>query len=116
MQEYNNEDVMVGSWLLGLNVEHTFDSAFCCGDMSVCHSTDTALAGTHRLTGGDSEGAVATRDCNAYAPGAAAGLAPMVVPESGKVCAMFGGGCNGVCGVEDNEAEFAKHSGCARVV
>lgn len=107
---------MVGSWMLGLNVEHNFDSAFCCGDMSVCHATASNLADTHRLSSTESVGSVAARDCNEYVGGSDAGLAPMVIPEVKKVCAMFGGSCNGLCGLDDNEAEYQRHEGCPRVV
>jgi hypothetical protein len=106
---------MVGSWMLGLNVEHTFDSAFCCSDMSVCQATAAKLGNTHVVPRVESTGTVANRDCNDYVAHAGAGLSPTEVPEVGKVCAMFGGGCNGVCGVE-NAALYERHEGCARIV
>ena len=100
MQEYSNEDVMVGSWLLGLSVEHIFDSAFCCGDFSVCHATASSLDGGDVIRRRKHpELTIATRDCSEFAPGAAKVLTPNIIHEGAKTCAMFGGGCNGVCGL-----------------
>lgn len=105
---------MVGSWMLGLNVEHTFDSAFCCGDMSVCHATGTNLESSHRPKDSDEPVPVAARDCEDYIPGGSASA--NLVPEVHKVCAAFGGGCNGICGVEENEVDYLRHAGCPRIV
>jgi hypothetical protein len=116
MQEYSNEDVMVGSWMLGLNVEHTFDSAFCCGDASVCQATGNNLDAAHSLESTQSEDTVENRDCNAYVPGTDQQLTQRFVQVASKVCVTFGGSCNGFCGVEDNEDEYKRHEGCPRVV
>jgi hypothetical protein len=47
VQEYANEDVMVGAWLLGLAVEHTYDASFCCYDTAACGKSTAQKAADH---------------------------------------------------------------------
>ena len=87
--------------------------------MTVCHDIGASLDGgevRHKAHAKRTEHSLTTRDCTEYVPGAQQGLTPNVIPEGAKTCAMFGGGCNGICGIEDNDANFKRHAGCARVV
>ena len=55
MHKYINEDVSLGSWLIGLDVEHIDDRRLCCGTppgefLSLCHQNEFRL--TVRFTQG----------------------------------------------------------------
>lgn len=36
LHEYANEDVSMGSWFIGLDVEHVDDRRMCCGIPPIC--------------------------------------------------------------------------------
>ena len=108
VQAYSNEDVMVGAWLLGLDVQHVYEGAFCCTDAANCgrasHRASMllrqqrgVLASGPPMGGGGDEEAGGLR-------GRALAQMPEASAAGGKVCALYSGGCNGVCGLQPNAA------------
>lgn len=90
LQVYANEDVMVGSWLLGLAVEHVYDGNFCCADTAACD----AIALSRGL-------------------GASPQLRSLLGGDDGKACALYSGPCNGICGLHEG-ANWDAVKACAR--
>lgn len=88
---YANEDVMVGAWMLGLNVEHQYESGMCCNDADKCKSSQDAVTAASRVSreyldrGG--------------VPGASGKTGRRLQGKGEARCALHGGGCNGVCGM-----------------
>lgn len=106
VQAYSNEDVMVGSWLLGLDVQHVYESAFCCTDVASCGRASHRAGMLLRQQRGVLDAGVgeAGGDEEAWLRGGGRALLQMQESSAsgGKVCALYSGGCNGVCGIQPN--------------
>lgn len=50
LHKYTNEDVSLGSWFIGLDVEHIDDRRLCCGTPpgNILNNTDVCVDGMHR--------------------------------------------------------------------
>jgi hypothetical protein len=108
---------MVGAWLLGLDVQHTYDSAFCCGDVVNCGHIARRVASVLRqdlsklseATGLARAGLQSGRQWRRD-------LTQLQQTESnGRICALYAGGCNGVCGAEDAQS-WEPYRKCVTVV
>ena len=112
VQVYSNEDVMVGAWMLGLNVEHAYEGGFCCAHAERCKFREEALE-----QAGDDVRAYLQRG-GAPADGDTPDMRKAEAPAG---CAAYGGGCNGVCGLKcttdcTDDRDWLQYQPCVRAV
>eukprot|EP00892_Ulva_mutabilis_P001197 jgi/Ulvmu1/11078/UM007_0260.1 len=109
---YSNEDVMVGSWMLGLNVEHSYEGGFCCAHAERCKFSEDAIK----------DAATALQAYMGHGGKPAEGAQQQQRKgDTPAGCAAYGGGCNGVCGLRcttdcSADKDWLQYQHCVRVV
>lgn len=108
MQTYSNEDVMVGAWMIGLNVEHQYEQGFCCNAVDECQF----------LRGSLSAASGAAHDYLKRG-GVPAKSGRRLAGKREDRCAIHTGSCNGMCGLNcgkdcDSNRDWQKYRECVR--
>jgi hypothetical protein len=96
---------MVGAWMLGLDVQHTYDTAFCCADVALCNQQDHRRTGVgagfaRALQASEKEDALSGLHSLQHVGDRVARRLRQTEVVGGKTCALYSGACNGVCGIQ----------------
>ena len=93
LHKYVNEDVSLGSWFLGLDVEHVDDRRLCCGTTGKNKNSNGLLSIFFKLIEWD------TADCEWKA-------------QAGNMCvASFDWSCSGICRSADRMKDVHRRCG-----
>jgi hypothetical protein len=112
---YANEDVMLGAWMLGLDVQYSHDATFCCGDIADCGAASKRAASVLKTGHGlnDDAGGEGSQKEDSGVQWRLAQLQESL--KRARICVLYSGGCNGVCGADSVE-KFAPYRKCVAVL